>query len=254
MSLRARVSATPRAGSRLGRLVRFGGAVWLTCSLLGAGAAAGAVPNAPQRTANGPVLDAADANDLAQTLADVASTQHVCYGWVVNVTDNSGGQSGVDAGSSKDPSTADPAQQCKKFVILHADVYYSCDSCETNDSASYSIVSNLPSPPSPHDLDKLGVGPAAMLADNNDTGLINSVEALPLVVAEKGEARAVSPDLTPKPASSPDHPTGSVSDSSKTEEAVGGGVLLAIGLVWGLLELRGARRRRGGPATPAPAA
>ena len=111
--------------------------------------AAGAAQALPQRTSSGPVLSAGDANDLAQTLADATAIQHVCYGWIVNVNDSSGGPSGTDAGSNKDPNSADPALSCSKYVVLRASVDYTCDSCSSNDSATYSIESNLPNPPTP---------------------------------------------------------------------------------------------------------
>jgi hypothetical protein len=219
---------------------------------------AAAIP--PQRLSPGPVLTGSDANDLASSLADAGSTQGVCYGWDVNVNDSSGGPSGTDAGSSKDPNSTTPALQCPRYVILRANVNYTCNSCEAEDSASYSIQSNLPNPPTGQDLDNLGVGSSGMLENNNDNALINSVQALPLVVSDKGEARPVRAALIPKPPNSPDHPTGTGSDNvhpSVLLLALGGALLIIGLLLWWMGRSKRRRERANagaGPGAPTPQA
>jgi hypothetical protein len=193
------------------RLAQAATTIALAISLCAASALAAtrkpAAPSAPPRTSAGPILAASDANDLAQNLNDATSTQGVCYGWDITVRDFGSGPSGTDSGSSLDPSSNQPALQCKKYAVLTASVTYESDSSDLDDSVSWGVESNLPNPPTISDLKNLGVGGGGLLNDNNDTALVNTVQALPLIVSSKGEAPAVPADLTPKPASSPDHPT-----------------------------------------------
>jgi hypothetical protein len=207
---------------------------------------------ANQRTADGIIISASDANELAQSLADSTSSQGICYGWRANVSDDSGGPSGVDEGSGQDPNSAAPAQRCSKYVILQADITYTCNSCEANDSASYSILTNLPNAPTSQDFQQLGVAKTSdLLGNNDDTALINTVEAMPLIMSEKGAARAIPADLSAKP-SATDHPTGSGSDTPHVSPGliVLGGLLFLGGLTWVGVELANRNRPRplGAPA------
>src|SRR6202011_2892800 len=109
------------------------------------------------------------------------------------------------------------------------------------------IESNLPNPPTPADLKSLGVGGGGLLNDNNDVALINTVQALPLIVSSKGEAPAVAADLTPKPASSPDHPTNKPGADwlrQNTFLFVLALIVLAVGLYFVIHQYLGLRRDR----------
>jgi hypothetical protein len=135
------------------------------------------------------IMSPEDATDLAQSLAEAQEEQEVCYGW--DVSNNFG--AGSDTGSSiGGPGAAllDVAGTCKRgVVILTGSIDYSCGSCESSDSASVSIqASGLANPPTVGDLEDLGLKAGDLTGDNDDTTLINMVEALPLLVADKGNA------------------------------------------------------------------
>lgn len=158
-----------------------------------------------------PLLDPADADELAQTLADATEQQGVCYGWRVEVTDGSGGPSGIDVGSNRgvDQPVDQPVDpSCTRVVEVQGAVRYTCDSCEGEDSSGYSVASNFDGGPTDGDLEALGLSPGSLKNEDGDVALINLVGALPLIVASKGQAAAIAPtdDTAPAPG---DGPTGS---------------------------------------------
>lgn len=155
-------------------------------ALLLAGVAVALVAAAPAQAG---IMSQEDATDLAQSLADAQEEQDVCYGW--SVTNNFG--AGPDVGSSiGGPGAAllDVTGSCTRgTVILAGSIDYSCDSCEASDSASVSIqASGMGNPPTVDDLEDLGLKPGALTGDDDDTTLFNMVDALPLLVADKGNA------------------------------------------------------------------
>ncbi len=130
-----------------------------------------------------------DAAELAQSLAEAQEEQDVCYGW--NVTNNFG--AGPDVGSSiGGPGAAvlGTASGCPKgVVVLEGSIDYACESCESSDSASVSIRSaGMSNPPTVEDLEALGLKEGGLTQDNDDTTLVNIVGALPLLVADRGNA------------------------------------------------------------------
>jgi hypothetical protein len=138
------------------------------------------------------IISAGDAADLAQTLADAQEEQDVCYGW--NVTNNFSSSSDVGS-STSGPGVALVALQrtCPKgAVVLQGDIHYACGSCDSSDSASVSIASSLSNPPTVGDLEGLGLKAGELTGDNDDTTLVNMVEALPLLVADRGNAPYVA--------------------------------------------------------------
>ena len=153
------------------------------------------------------IVSAEDAAELAQTLAEAQEEQDVCYGW--NVTNNFSDSN--DVGSSRGgPGVAlVPAQSAcpKGAVILQGDIDYACSSCDSEDSASVSIASSLRDPPTVSDLEALGLKAGALTGDDDDTTLINMVEALPLIVADRGNAPYVEYEQT-KTVPAADHATG----------------------------------------------
>ncbi|MDX6682609.1 MAG: hypothetical protein QOG94_2648 [Solirubrobacteraceae bacterium] len=140
------------------------------------------------------ILSPDDAADLAQSLADAQEEQDVCYGWQV---DNNFG-AGPDIGSSTGgPGVAleldRPGACARGIVVLDGSIYYSCDSCEDSDRASVSIRSSgMANPPTVADLKGLGIDPGGLTGDDDDTTLVNIVEALPLLVADRGNAPYVA--------------------------------------------------------------
>jgi hypothetical protein len=84
----------------------------------------------------------------------------------------------------------DVAGTCKRgMVVLVGSIDYACNSCEGSDSAFVSIeTTGMANRPTTKDLEDLGLKAGDLTGDNDDTTLINMVEALPLLVADKGNA------------------------------------------------------------------
>ncbi len=84
--------------------------------------------------------------------------------------------------------SSDETSCTKGYVVLDGSISYACESCESEDSARVSIASNLPNPPTVGDLEDLGLKAGDLTGDNDDTTLVNMVNALPLLVADRGNA------------------------------------------------------------------
>jgi hypothetical protein len=165
-------------------------------SLLARAAAvlAAAALAAPGTAASLPILDAADAQELAERLAAARAQQGVCYGWMVEVQDDAGSEDGVDAGSSLGVgTTVDPAA-CPRAVVLRARVHYTSESSESEDGAA-AIIESTVQGPTVGKLERLGLGAGGLTGDSNDLRLISMVEVLPLLVAEAGEAPYVQSEI-----------------------------------------------------------
>ena len=130
------------------------------------------------------LLDPPDAAELANALAEARAEQDVCYGW-----DVSGDQ--LNVGSSDGPGVPVNPNTCERYVILQVTVDYACGSCESEDSASFAVLSNVPNPPTTSDLKNLGYDTGDLLGDKDDEALFNMTEALPLLTAEKGSVAFV---------------------------------------------------------------
>jgi hypothetical protein len=131
------------------------------------------------------ILTPEDAAELAQSLAEAQEEQSICYGWWVFSNTQELGSSTGGPGRR----LTRQLQTCTRgFVELSADINYSCESCESEDSASVSIDSNLPNPPTVDDLEDLGLKAGALTGDKDDTTLVNMVNALPLLAADRGNA------------------------------------------------------------------
>ena len=154
-----------------------------------------------------PVLDEADAVELAQALAEATAVQDVCYGWRVDLRDDSGGPSGEDVGSSQGPDVAlDPAA-CEKWVLLEGAIHYTSEASDFEDEAGMRIASNLTPAPTEADLRQLGVA-GSLTDEDNDVVLLNMVEALPLAVASNGQAPYVPFETAETPVAGQGEPTG----------------------------------------------
>jgi hypothetical protein len=153
------------------------------------------------------IVSPEDAAELAQTLADAQDEQGVCYGW--DVTNNFSDANDVGSSTNGPGSKLIPLRTtCPKgAVILQGSIDYACESCDSDDSASVSIAASLPNPPTVDDLEGLGLKAGDLTGDNDDTTLINMVEALPLLVADRGNAPYV-PYETTKTVPAGDHATG----------------------------------------------
>ncbi len=154
--------------------------------------AVGAVP------AQAGIVSPEDASELAQTLAEAQEDQDVCYGW--NVTNNfstSSATSGPRRAGRASRSPRRRARARRARSSSKATSSYSCGSCESSDSASVSISSgNLANPPTVDDLEDMGLKAGDLTGDNDDTTLVNMVNALPLLVADRGNAPYVEYEQT----------------------------------------------------------
>lgn len=193
------------------------------------------LPSSPVRAA---ILAPEDAAELANALAEATAEQGVCYGWSFDVTDNSGGGAdGPDVGSNlgpgKEVDRTSPA--CQKYAVLTGFVTYTSESSESEDSASWSIDSNLAEPPRIGELEDLGYSSGDLTGDKDDTTLVNAVGALPALVADHGEAEAVPFEASTAPAAQQGTPTNAPGNDFLREHGVMlalFGLLLVGGLAW----------------------
>ncbi|MGI8441236.1 MAG: hypothetical protein ACR2NV_13755 [Thermoleophilaceae bacterium] len=158
----------------------------------------------PGASLGAPLLEEPDAVELAQTLAEATAEQQVCYGWEVAVDDQSGeGAGGVEAGSSAGPGAPLDRASCPRWAIFQGGVSYTSESSESEDSAEIAIDSNLARPPTVSQLEDLGYSEDDLLGDIDDQAVIDMTNALPLLVAEAGEAPYIpfEPPTEPVPAS-----------------------------------------------------
>ncbi len=163
---------------------------------------------APGTAAAAPILDEADAAELAQALAEATEEQDVCYGWEVQVDDQGGGLSGIEGGSSQGPGRLlDPAS-CARYAVLLGRVTYTSEMSESEDSAQIGIDSNLSRPPTVDDLAGLELDASDLLSETDDISLIDMVGALPLLVAEHGEGPFIAFEPRTEPLAPGDGPTG----------------------------------------------
>ena len=196
------------------------------------------------------VLDPADAAELANSLAEATAEQKVCYGWSFEVSDfASGAEDGPEVGSNLGPGQpAAPTEgTCAHYVVLSGGITYTSETSEEEDSAFWSIESNLPDPPRVAQLEALGYSEDDLLGDDNDLAIINATGALPELVAEKGVAKAVPFQTARRAPGVSGEPTGDQGSDFIREN----GSLLALcavlflgGLIWFIwLTLQGRRAR-----------
>jgi hypothetical protein len=195
-----------------------------------------------------PLLDEGDAVELSQQLAEATEVQGVCYGWSVQVDDQSGGPSGVDAGSNLGPDVPLTAQtpDCERQVVLVGQVLYTCESCEGEDGSVADVQGSFPQAPTLADVEALGFDDKALKDDDGDTTLVNMVGALPLLTSSAGAAEPVPIEQEGAPRPGPDDvPTGGPSTPDWVRDSAGALALCALlilgGLLWFLKLRRDAR-------------
>lgn len=159
------------------------------------------------------ILDPDTSTELAQTLADATEEQGVCYGWSVDVNDHSGVANSSESGSNFGPTTPveGGGEPCAKQVTLRANVTYTSELEEAEDSASIDVFSSVDGVDE-GDVEDLGFDAGDLLGDKDDEALYNMVAGLPLLVADAGGAdpvpfeEATGDELA---AAKRDHPTNS---------------------------------------------
>jgi hypothetical protein len=157
-----------------------------------------------------PLLEDADAQELTQSLAEATEAQDVCYGYAVEVIDDSGeGPSGVERGSNQGPGQALDTAGCARWIQLTGTVLYTSEASDNEDSADAAVDArgfdvDL------GDLEDLGFNAADLAGENGDVVLTNLVGALPVLAASRG-APPVEPELgTGTRAPNGDRPTGTI--------------------------------------------
>ena len=179
-----------------------------------------------------PILETADANELAQSLADATEDQDVCYGWKVTVYDYGGGADGVDEGSSLGVGqTAVEAAQCPKWVVFEARITYTSASSESEDFATFAVHTNVPGAPSQADLRGAGISEKGLLGNNDDQVVANATLLLPALMAERGLAEPISLEANTQPLPAGDKSTNTPGSDwmRKYGSAVGVAALTILG-------------------------
>ncbi|MGH4012593.1 MAG: hypothetical protein ACRDSL_01370 [Pseudonocardiaceae bacterium] len=232
--------------------------VILTIGALGWALLTGAAPSAAAQA--DPVFEPADAQNLADLLADATEAQDVCYGWTVRVIDQGAGSRAQSTGSNFGPgrSLGSAGGACRYRVEFTADITYPSSYSEFEDSASWSVTSRPRGGPGTADLDRLGlVEEGDLIGDDPDVAVARAVAALPQLAARAG----IAPALAATPASSAPPDVGSLADSPGSDYLRRAGGLLALGVAllaggvaFGAFALYRSRSRGGSaqPQTPPP--
>ena len=180
-----------------------------------------------------PILDTADAQELAEVLAEATEEQGICYGWRVEVIDQGGGGGFVDEGSNRGVGESATVRPCTRYMVFYADLTYTAESSEASEYGEFGITSNIPGAPDRRDLERLGITESRLLGANDDLAVAEATRALPLLAAEAGLAEPLPLDLNTEALPEGDAPTGSHgSDWRRTYGApiVFGVVLVLLGV------------------------
>ena len=201
-----------------------------------------------------PVLEEGDATELANQLAEATEAQGICYGWRINVSDPTGVEEGVEAGSNQGPGepvvTGGPG--CERYVELTGGISYVSEYSDSEDSAGWTVESNLPNPPTAQDLADLGYEAGDLLGEDNDLAILNAAGALPALVADRGAAKPVPFETERRAAGVGGEPTGQQGSDFLRENGTLlalCALLLVIGVLW-FLKIRHDDRKWAGRRTP----
>ncbi len=207
-----------------------------------------------------PMPTAADETSLSADLATATRQQGICYGWDLTLDDNYSTYSGHSVGSNQGTDHELDRSQCRQWVVYTASVTWTSSSSESSDYGSATLSSSddlLDRLPDSSDLADVGGGDS-VITDDPAGGLETVVEALPLLMSEKGAASPLAAGTEDPAASSVTPPPSAGSDRWRDEKGyliVGGiGLLVALVLLTGgLLSWRHSRRaRQVGPPPPTP--
>lgn len=234
------------------KLCRLAGRV---AALAAAGAAVVALGAAPAAAV--PILEPADANELAQALADATEEQDVCYGWAVQVTDYGGSADGTDRGSSLGVGPTAIETQCERWVIFEAALTYTSELSESEDSARFGVRSNVPGAPTSSDLAEWGISSGGLLGANDDQVVANAALLLPALMADKGLAPPIALEANTEALPSGDRATGTPGSDWLRKYGAAAAIAaltLAGGLCWTawILVREQPFRRRPVPVGPKP--
>ena len=155
---------------------------WFVAALAAALAAVATMPAAHAL----PILDTVDAEELAADLAEATEAQGICYGWAVQVQDDGGSLTGADVGSNLGVGKRPSGSACPKWIMFTANIHYTSESSESEDSSSWDVVSNVGIERKL--LERLGISGSRLLSGNDDLVILDATRALPALAAEAGLA------------------------------------------------------------------
>lgn len=160
--------------------------------------AAGVLLAAPGVASADVIFDQADADELAATLADAYDTQGVCYGWSIDVNNEGLPESSVGSNFGAGQSLQDAGSTCDKSVEFTANIVWTPESSESEDSAVYGLTSSSGGP-TVDDLDDLEIiSEDGLVGDNVDSDVYKAVAALPLLAADTGLAEPIEASPAPE--------------------------------------------------------
>jgi hypothetical protein len=128
----------------------------------------------PAAAAN-PVLDPEDDAELVEALAEATAVHDVCYGYVLEVTDNDTGVFEgtyvvTNAGVGAQPS---PATCSRGQVLLFAYLTYASELSESEDSAGWQVSSSLGGPTT-GDLEQQGLSAGDLTDDGKASAALRN--------------------------------------------------------------------------------
>lgn len=189
------------------------------------------------------IFDQADTDDLAATLAEAYDAQGVCYGWSISVDNEGVPETSVGSNFGAGKAVADG--DCAKSVELQASISWTPESSESEDSASYQVIST-PSGPTTSDLDDLDVlSEDDLTSDDVDVAVYKAVAALPLLAADTGLASPIEASPAPESEAAGAAPTNSPGSDFWRESGMmllWGAVLLLAGVAFGWYAIKSSRR------------
>ena len=133
--------------------------------------------------AAGPVIDDADAIELANALVEATEEHGICYGWDVSIDDQ--GTPRSDVGSNLGPGVSVHDERCERYIVLTVSLSWTSESSEAEDSATFDVRSNVPGAPRRADLEGIGITSARLLS-SDDITVYNATLALPALASEAG--------------------------------------------------------------------
>lgn len=141
-------------------------------------------------------LDAVDAEELREALAQAQEVQSICYSYELSVQDSSGSESTNERGSSWAPAGArttptDLPTTCVRHIRLRATVVYTAESSESEDSSNYTVsVLSLPSGVPDHaaqsKIQARATAKAGSLINDPGDAVFNRMSEMPAIAAEAG--------------------------------------------------------------------
>ncbi len=204
--------------------------------------------------AENPVFDAQGDADVAEALAEAQQVQGVCYGYSLTVSDSdTGAFAGTYSSSSAGPGTsAATAPGCPRgYVEVVATVAYTSSLSEAEDSASWRLDSTVGGGLTIGDVEQAtGAGANDLLNDDrSETVLLNAVQALPGLAAERAGLPPVVLEANTEPL-----PEGArATDTPGSDWLRENGTALALSVLAvlaGLVALLASRRRPYDPRDP----